>query len=192
MRPSAYLRLLCVVWLGAAPSAFAFTAAEQADEAQFHFLRGNRAYQDKRYDDALASWYQSNRLVPNRNGQFNIARCLQRMGRYDEAFRAWATLLAQSLPEDEAKTVDAALAELRPHLALVDVRSAPPGATIYVGRKDLGALGVTPKVLALSPGPNTILLERTGHRPMKLETDLARGQTRELLANMELVRGQVV
>lgn len=192
MKCPALLIIVAIAWVGIVSDAAGFTSTEQADEAQFHFLRGNSAYQEKRYEDALASWYQSNRLVPNRNVQFNIARCLQRLGRYGEAFRAWSTLLAQSLPEEEATSVRAALAELRPHLALVDIRSTPPGAIIYAGRKDLGALGVTPKVLALAPGATSIILEHPGYRPVQLQTDLVPGQPRELVAIMELIRGQVV
>ena len=105
-------------------------ASSQADEAEFYFLRGNRAYQDKRFEDALSAYYLSNRLVPNRNVQFNIARCLDRLGRYDEAYRAWSSLSDQELPEKERKAVQDAIEQLRPHLALLIIESSPAGATI--------------------------------------------------------------
>jgi len=150
--------------------------ASQADEAQSHFLHGNRAYQEKRFEDALASYYLSNRLVANRNVQFNIARCLDRLGRYDEAYRAWSTLLNQPLPEKDRKAVQVAIDGLRPHLALVEVETTPPGATIYAGRRDLGALGVTPKSLALRPGMTKIILDREGYRPVELEAEPVQGK----------------
>src|SRR5687767_3337797 len=65
------------------------SAAPVADEAQFRFLRGNTFYRQGRFEDALSEYYLSNRLVPNRNVEFNIARCLEKLRRFDEAFRAW-------------------------------------------------------------------------------------------------------
>lgn len=165
--------------------------AGQADEAQFYFLRGNRAYQDKRYDDALAAYYASNRLVPNRNVQFNIARCLDRLDRYDEAYRAWSSLLEQSLAEKEAKAANDAIQELRPHLALVKITSTPEGATIYVGRRDLGALGLTPKSLALRPGKTTIILDHEGHRSVELSAEPVQGKEIELTATLDKIYGAI-
>jgi outer membrane receptor protein involved in Fe transport len=165
--------------------------ASQADEAQSHFLHGNRAYQEKRFEDALASYYLSNRLVANRNVQFNIARCLDRLGRYDEAYRAWSTLLNQPLPEKDRKAVQVAIDGLRPHLALVEVETTPPGATIYAGRRDLGALGVTPKSLALRPGQTKLILDRDGYRPVELWAEPAQGKEIKLAATLERIYGQL-
>lgn len=165
--------------------------ASQADEAEFYFLRGNRAYQDRRYEDALAAYYLSNRLVPNRHVQFNIARCLDRLGRYEESYRAWSTLLAQGLSEKEKQAAEDEIDLLRSHLALVMVDSTPAGATIYAGRRDLGALGTTPKSLALPPGKTKILLEREGYRPIELWAEPVRGQQIKVSASLERVFGQI-
>jgi len=175
---------------GASPAAPS-PIVEQADEAQFHFLRGNRAYQDKRFEDALASYYLSNRLVPNRNVQFNIARCLDRLGRYDEAYRAWTTLLDQSLPDKERQAVREAIDQLRPHLALLDIATTPPGATIFAGRRDLGALGVTPKSLSLPAGLTKIILERDGYRPVELVAEPTKGKQIKLSATLERIFGEI-
>jgi outer membrane receptor for ferrienterochelin and colicins len=163
----------------------------QADEAQFHFLRGNRAYQERRYEDALASYYLSNRLVPNRNVEFNIARCLDRLGRYDEAYRAWSSLFDEGLPDKDHRAVKDAIDQLRPHLALLDIETTPPGATIYAVRRDLGALGVTPKSLALRPGLTKIILERDGYRPVELVAEPKQGTEIKLKAELERIFAEV-
>lgn len=158
--------------------------ADVADEAEFHFRRGLAFQRQGRFEDALAEFYASNRLVPNRNVQLNIASTLGRLQLYDEAFRAYSELARQPLPPDERKDVDQALAYLRPRLALVRVESTPPGASIFVGRRDLGALGSTPKTLALKPGRHRILLDLDGYRSAELEVEVVRGS--EVLATGEL------
>src|SRR5436190_502608 len=160
---------LSLSWAGRA------AAEDVADEAQFHFTRGNQLYRQGRFEEALSELYSSNRLVPNRNVRFNIARCLEQLKLYDEAFRAWSELARAEAPPAERAGIAAAIDKLRPHLALVGVTSEPPGAEIYVGRRDLGSLGTTPKVLALPPGTVKLLLDRAGYRPAEVSVELARG-----------------
>src|SRR5262252_7621526 len=134
-------------------------AADVADEAQFHFVRGNQLYRQAQFEEALSEFYASNRLVPNRNVQFNIARCLEQLKLYDESFRAWSELLRAGAPPSERAAIESSIDKLRPHLALLLVQSDPPGAEIYANRRDLGSLGVTPKLLALPPGKVKVLLD---------------------------------
>src|SRR4051794_10611324 len=98
--------LALVLALMPAPGAPPARAADVADEAQFHFARGSQFYRQARFDEALSEFYASMRLVPNRNVQFNIARCLERMRLYDEAFRAWSELLRAALPPAERTEIE--------------------------------------------------------------------------------------
>src|SRR5437868_13050984 len=109
--PAVFLLLLL-----AAPPAL---GDDVADEAQFHFVRGNQFYREGHFDEALSAYYASNRLVPNRNVQFNIARCLEQLKLYHEAFRAWTGLEEGNAPAAERATIRASVDKLRPHLALV-------------------------------------------------------------------------
>lgn len=163
--------------------------ADVADEAEFHFRRGLTFQRQGRFEDALAEFYASNRLVPNRNVQLNIAATLGRLQLYDEAFRAYSELARESLPPGERQDVDEALAYLRPRLALVRVESTPPGASIFVGRRDLGALGSTPKRLALKPGRHHILLDLEGYRSAELDVEVVRGREVLVTGALELIVG---
>src|SRR5262249_34437749 len=61
--------------------------------------------------------------------------------------------------------VEAALRRIAPNVALIDVVTSPPGATIYLDRKDLGSRGHAPRVFALPPGKYRVLAELEGHEP---------------------------
>src|SRR5687767_9566270 len=172
-------------------TAGAAQASDVADEAQFHFERGNQHYRDARFEDALAAYYASNRLVANRNVQFNIGRCLEHLRRYDEAFRAWAALDVEGVPAAERNAARSAIYRLRSHLALVRVESNPPGAIIYVNRRDLGSLGQTPKLLALREGKTTLILELAGHRPVEVPVELVKGKEARVEPTLERIYGQL-
>ena len=95
------------------------------------------------------------------------------------------------MPEREEKAAREAIDELRPHLALVLVTSTPLGATIYAGRRDLGALGATPKNLALPPGTTQIILDREGYRTVELAVEPVRGKEVEVGAVLERIHGAI-
>jgi outer membrane receptor protein involved in Fe transport len=181
--------VLLIAALAGAPALAA--AAPEADEAQFRFLRGNQLYRQGRFEDALSEYYQSNRLVPNRNVEFNIARCLEKLRRFDEAFRVWTALEAGELPEQERALVRESVERLRPHVALLRVTSTPPGADIYLARHDLGSLGQTPKLMAVPEGKVSLILEKDGHRPREVAVELARGKEAAVEVALERIYGRV-
>lgn len=167
-------------------------ADNTADEADVAFSIGNEAFAKRRYEDALAAYFLSYRLVPNRNVLFNIARCYEALDRFDEAYRYWNDLYVDpSLPADEKKDVKQALARLGGRVALVSVTSTPPGADLYVDRKDLGSRGRTPQTIAVSPGAHTILLELEGHHPAQVKVSVGRGREVKQAVELTVVVGKV-
>ncbi|MDX9721704.1 MAG: PEGA domain-containing protein, partial [Myxococcota bacterium] len=156
-----------------------------ADEADVLFVLGSEAFRGKRYEEALSYFFSSNRLAPNRNVVYNIARCYEELGRYVEAYRYYLEFSRNASPE-ETESIRGALERVQPRLAMVDLVSTPPGATVYVDRKELGAFGTTPLSLPLAPGSYRFIVEQAGHLDYESETlTLAAGDRQKLEAVLE-------
>src|SRR5688572_11382551 len=115
------------------------------DEADLQFRLGKEEFRKGNYDSALAHFFASNRLAPNRNVLFNIASTYEAIQRYADAHRYYVD--AQTGETDEKKRADvtAALKDLASKVAVLDVVTDPPGATLYMNRKDLGSVGKAPR-----------------------------------------------
>ena len=183
------LRLGLLLALLLAP--VAARANNTADEADVTFEVGNQAYARGQYVEALRAYFTSYRLVPNRNVLYNIARCYEALGRYNEAYRYYNDLSREPLPERDAAEVDHALSRLRPKVALVRVTTQPPGAEVYVDREDLGARGLSPQTLALSPGRHEVMVSKEGYRRATVQVDLTRGLATQKNFDLELITGTV-
>jgi outer membrane receptor protein involved in Fe transport len=142
-------------------------ADDVADEADLRFTLGAEAYQRGDYRSALEHFHASNRLVSNRNVIFNIARCYEQLAKYPEAFRYYTQALEGEPDQAARERILALLTKLRANVALFEVTSDPPGATLYIERRDLGARGETPRSLGLMPGRYKIIAERSGYYPVE-------------------------
>src|SRR5205814_284213 len=120
----------------------------------------------------------------------NIARSFELLKRYNEAYRWYSDILAEeNVSADDRKAVQVALKQLEPSLALLRVESDPPGATVYIDRKDLGARGQTPVTLALPAGKATVMAELAGYRPASSKVDVAVGKTHLVSLEPERIWG---
>jgi hypothetical protein len=138
-------------------------ADDVADEADLHFNLGAEAYQKGDYKAALEHFLASNRLVANRNVEFNIARTYERMTRYPDAFRWYVRALAGENDAATRDRIEAALRGMAPNVAVLKVETDPPGAKVFLDRKDLGERGSSPQRLGLSPGRYTVIAELPGY-----------------------------
>lgn len=165
--------------------------ADAAAEARFHDEIARRDYAARRYEDAVREFMVEQRLAPNPNIVFNIALCFRRLNRHADAYMYFAEYLAAGDPDEgRQRESEAALSELRPHVALVRVESEPEGAAIFVDRRELGQYGVTPRVLALSSGQHRIWVEKDGYRTAEQSVDLDLGAEATVTLAMEQILGR--
>jgi outer membrane receptor protein involved in Fe transport len=162
-----------------------------ADEADFRFHRAANLVREGKVEEALGEFLASNRLVRNRNVIFNIARCFEELRHYNEAYRWYTEIVHDEMPEADRQSLADALKRLRPSLALLQVESTPPGATVYIDREDLGARGQTPVTLALPPGKVTAIVELPGFRTHTQSIALAVGRTALLAPALDRIYGQL-
>ena len=161
-------------------------ADDVADEADLQFQLGAARYKENDYLGALEHFLASNRLAPNHNVVFNIARCYEHLERFSDAYRFYAIAgEAQNTPERRAQ-IEEALGRIKPKVAVLEVKTNPPGATIYLDRKELGARGSAPRSLGLAAGTYTIIAELGDHEPVTSKpTTIALGTTTTI--ELELV-----
>ncbi|WP_437309541.1 TonB-dependent receptor domain-containing protein [Sorangium sp. So ce388] len=164
----------------------------QADEADLHFEMGRDLYKKGQFHAALEHFLASNRLVPNRNVVFNIALTYEELGRFADAHRYYDDALEGETDAQVVADVQAALARIAPRVAVVQIVTSPPGARIYVDRKDLGVRGMAPRRLALAEGRYRILVELAGYEPVAVDAlDVKLGETKEVLLVLRRIVGTV-
>jgi outer membrane receptor protein involved in Fe transport len=138
-------------------------ADDVADEADHLFTLGAEAYGEKDYKQALAHFLASNRLVRNRNVMFNIARTYEHLRQFADAYRYYQRALDGETDASVKARIKESLLRIGPSIALLKVETEPPGALVYLNRKDLGDRGTTPQTLALVPGTYTVIAELQGY-----------------------------
>lgn len=98
----------------------------------------------------------SNRLVPNRNVIFNIARTYEQLERAPDAYRYYVQAAEGETDPAAKKRLEESIARITSQVAILRVETSPPGATIYLARKDLGPRGSAPRTLG--PGSSAMTL----------------------------------
>ncbi len=161
-----------------------------ADEAELQFEIGAERYKSGDFRGALEHFLASNRLAANRNVVFNIARAYEQLGQNADAYRYYNQALAgEQDPAAQARIAEA-IARIEPLVAVLQVDSDPPGATIYITRRDLGARGNTPATMGLSPGQYVVFADLPGYESAQSEAqDLKAGTRTRLVLQLKQVVG---
>lgn len=167
-------------------------ADDLADEADLHFRIATERYSARDYRGALEHFLVSNRLVPNRNVIFNIARTYEALQEYPDAFRYYVQALDLEPNAARRPAIEEALARIRPNVSVINVTSDPPGATVYINRRDLGGRGNTPRLLGFQPGKHKIIVDLEGYEPAEVENVEAKvGEQTNVAIKLKRIVGTV-
>jgi outer membrane receptor for ferrienterochelin and colicins len=183
------LSLAVVLVLAGAISPPPAGADTNADEAELRFVRGAALFKAGRFDEALLEFLASNRLVPNRNVVFNIARSYEALDQLEEAYRYYAEYIGAETDKEERRAAQKRLDDLAPRVALLKIDSQPPGATVFLERVDLGGRGETPLLIAVPPGDHTVILKKPGAKTTSVAVKTVRGAETPLLVKLDPVLG---
>ena len=114
------MRLFAVVLLLAAAIASA-RADEDIDNevARRHFLKGSELYAGQRYEEALAEFQRAMVAKPLPAFHYNMARCYDRLERYQLAVDAYRSYLAAVPASPERRSIEERIAELEERIRLL-------------------------------------------------------------------------
>lgn len=170
------------------PAVAAAQGATGNAEARTYFEEGNRLYQEASrargsqrtnlLQRSLEAYVDSLQIVRSRNALFNAAIVLDELGRHDEAFNYFSEYLRiEGLPTADRDDATARRDALRMKVAVLRVVTEPPGALVWVDRKDLAPRGETPIELALPPGKRNTFIEKEGFVSIERSEEIVQGET---------------
>jgi outer membrane receptor protein involved in Fe transport len=167
-------------------------ADDVADEADLMFTLGAERYQAGDYPHALAYFLASNRLARNRNVLFNIARCYEQLKQFPEAHRYYSRALDGETDAAAVARINEAITRISPHIAVLTIVTDPPGARIYLDRKDLGERGTAPQKIALPPASYRVIAELDGFEEASSEpVQVTVGQERSVVLKLKRIVGSI-
>ncbi len=167
-------------------------ADDVADEADLQFRIAAEKYQAGDYRTALEHFLASNRLAPNRNGLFNIARCYEALHEYPDGYRYYVRAAQGETDAGARSRIDEAMKRIAANVAILTVVTDPPGATIYLDRKDLGQRGAGPQTFGLAPGTFRVIAEAPGYEDaISPPTPLQAGQAVAIELKLARILGTV-
>lgn len=164
--------LALVVWLGLAGVA----VAEDGATARAAFTQGERAFLEDDYGLALERFRRAMELEPHDAVRFNVAVCLERLGRFREAYLEYEA--AASSPQLDSASLARAreqAARVRERLGRVLVEE-PLGAEVFL---DGSSIGVVPCEALVDPKVHELEL-RDGARRVRASIEIGRSETKRV------------
>jgi tetratricopeptide (TPR) repeat protein len=157
------------------------------------FGRGASAYSAGRYYEAIEIFTEANRLYPNPQFSFNIAKAYDNLGSPSGALRFYLEYLRRSPEAPDRVSVEARLRELEIEIAKrgvqqLTVLSEPAEAMVYL---DGHPVGLTPWTGETWPGKHTVSLRLQQYSLHEATIELEPLRSTELNVTLERARPPV-
>lgn len=139
--------------------------AEAKDHARVLFQQGVSAYREGKFYDAVAIFLQTQRVYPDTQLCFNIARAYENLGNASAALRYYRDYLRQADRPSDGEEVRERVRKLEQQVALRGVQqltviSTPESATVVLDGKPVG---IAPWTGETYPGKHRLVLTLEGH-----------------------------
>jgi|LNFM01.1.fsa_nt_gb tetratricopeptide (TPR) repeat protein len=156
-------------------------------EARAAFLRGNSLYDANNFESALTEYQRAYELygtLPTRYRLlFNIARCYERLFRYNFAVEYYRRFIEAAAPEDPNRVMaTASMSALEGLLGTLDIRSNVPYAEVWVDDRQ-----VSDRVqsVRIPGGVHVVELRVRGYSPARQQVSLPARTTVSLEFRLE-------
>ena len=164
--------------------------ADSALDARYFDARGRAHYTAGDFAEALRAFLHAHRIAPSPTTLFNVALTAQLSGEDQLAWSSFESYRATA-PEDAPQRADAASRQraVEARVAVLTITTEPPGAQVFVDRREYGVRGVTPVRVAVLPGAHRILLEATRYAPRSVHVTGEAGTAQDITFALEARRG---
>lgn len=157
--------------------------------ARRYFDEGTRLFEAERYEPALAQFRSAFEQLEGHEAQYtvlyNMAQCLERLGRFDEARARYARYLELSGPDSEDRdAVLARIGALGDVVGTLVVTANAPTVHVWENGRSIGRDGES---IRLAVGAHGLELRARGHLPARREVDVQAGSLTRLEVMLEPV-----
>lgn len=162
-------------------------AAEVQEEARLRLREGVKAYENKRYKDAVDAFLAANRLVPNPGLSFNTAKAYEKLGDSAGALSFYRDYLRRAPDASDRPEVERKIRSFEQRLRdkgiqQLTILSRPERATVAV---DGQPVGVTPWTGELEPGGHELSVKMDGYRPETRTIELSKDHAQDIEVELE-------
>ena len=180
--------VLCaaLAWASDVPAQAAEPTPTAKEVAKKRYLAGVKAFEAKRFKDAIDLFLEADRLAPSAALSFNIARAYEGIADSEGALRWYRDYLRRKPDASDKDEVTATIRKLEKRLERkgvqqVTVMSEPTGATVVV---DDRPVGVTPWTGELPPGKHRLAARLRGYSDVERSFELAADRSLDLTVRL--------
>lgn len=167
------------------------------DEARQRYQRGLQLFNEANYEAARVEFERAYQLAPSYKILYNIGLCYEQLGDYVQAqstLQRYLEIGANEISEERRAEVAKELAQIRPRIAKVTIRTNVPGAEALVddicstdassGSVNCGAFENVTRTVLMNPGRRRVTLRKEGYLPETQVLSVAGSDVAEITMTM--------